>query len=109
MPPRPSKRPSVWRKHKAFTAPERLSGVRATRFRLHFERRAREDSSAKLRLHRGDAVSGGNKHSDERTPRHIPGVQVAFRVLMIRWILQFALRIAFRCVLHRCGSQDIRR
>ena len=66
-------------------------------------------SSAKPRLHRGDAVSGGNKHSDERTPRHIPGVQVAFRVLMIRWILQFALRIAFRCVLHRCGSQDIRR
>ena len=28
---------------------------------------------------------------------------------MIHWILQFALRIAFRCVLHRCGSQDIRR
>jgi hypothetical protein len=55
------------------------------------------------------AVSGGNRHSDERTTRHIPVVQVAFRVLMIRWILQFALRIAFRCVLHRCGSQDIRR
>ena len=113
MPPRPSKRSSVWRKHKAFTAPERLSGVRATRFRLHFERRAenprKRGPGAKLRLHRGDAVSGGNKHSDERTPRHIPGVQVAFRVLMIRWILQFALRIAFRCVLHRCGSQDIRR
>jgi len=25
---------------------------------------------------------------------------------MTREILQFALRIAFRCVLHRCGSQD---
>ena len=28
---------------------------------------------------------------------------------MIQGILQFALRIAFRCVLHRCGSQDILR
>ena len=27
---------------------------------------------------------------------------------MIRGILQFTLRIAFRCVLHRCKSQDIR-
>ena len=79
------------------------SALRATR------RDPASGPGAKLRLHRGDAVSGGNKHSDERTPRHIPGVQVAFRVLMIRWILQFALRIAFRCVLHRCGSQDIRR
>jgi hypothetical protein len=33
----------------------------------------------------------------------------AFKVLMIHWILQFALRIAFRCVLHRCESQDIHR
>ena len=36
-------------------------------------------------------------------------VQDAFKVLMTHWILQFALRIAFRCVLHRCGNQDIRR
>ena len=28
---------------------------------------------------------------------------------MIHEVLQFALRIAFRCVLHRCGSLDIRR
>merc|ERR1711988_603925 len=42
------------------------SALRATRSRR---------SSAKLRLHRGNAVRGGNKHSDERTPRHIPGVQ----------------------------------
>ena len=28
---------------------------------------------------------------------------------MIHCILQFALRIAFRCVLHRCESQDIHR
>ena len=35
-------------------------------------------------------------------------MQDAFKVLMIHWILQFAWRIAFRCVLHRCGSQGIR-
>jgi len=28
--------------------------------------------------------------------------------LMIREVLQFALRITFRCVLHRCGNLDIR-
>ena len=38
----------------------------------------------------------------------VPEAQCAFKVLMIRKISQFALRIAFRCVLHRCGSQDIR-
>ena len=37
-----------------------------------------------------------------------PRVQYAFKDSMIHGILQFTLRIAFRCVLHRCGSQDIR-
>ena len=27
---------------------------------------------------------------------------------MVHVFLQFTLRIAFRCVLHRCASQDIR-
>ena len=54
-------------------------------------------------------VSGVNRHSNKYAPRNIPEVQDAFKILMIHWILQFALRIAFRCVLHRCGSQDIRR
>ncbi|CAM9556753.1 unnamed protein product, partial [Ectocarpus sp. 6 AP-2014] len=53
--------------------------------------------------------SGVNRHSDKHAPRHIPEAQDAFKVLMIHWILQVARRIAFRCVLHRCGSQDIRR
>ena len=50
---------------------------------------------------------GGDKqtHQQTYTPRE---VQAAFKVLMTHWILQFALRIAFRCVLHRYGSQDIR-
>ena len=50
-----------------------------------------------------------DKHSVTHASRHIPEAQDAFKGLMIHWILQFALRIAFRCVLHRCGSQDIRR
>ena len=47
-----------------------------------------------------------SRYSERRTAE---AVQVAFKDLMIHGILQFALRIAFRCVLHRCGSQDIRR
>ena len=47
------------------------------------------------------------KHSNRHTPSQ-KGVQDAFKDSMTHWILQFALRIAFRCVLHRCGSQDIR-
>jgi hypothetical protein len=35
-------------------------------------------------------------------------VQCAFKDLMIHGILQFTLRIAFRCVLHRCESLEIR-
>ena len=31
----------------------------------------------------------------------------AFKVTMIHWILQFAINIAFRCVLHRHGSRGI--
>ena len=37
-----------------------------------------------------------------------PRAQYAFKDSMIHGILQFTLRIAFRCVLHRCESQDIR-
>jgi len=37
-----------------------------------------------------------------------PRAPFAFENLMIHWILQFAWRIAVRCVLHRCGNQDIR-
>ena len=42
--------------------------------------------------------------------RHAPQgeAQYAFKDLMTHGNLQFALRIAFRCVLHRCKSQDIR-
>ena len=54
-------------------------------------------------------ASGVNRHSDKHAPRELPEAQDAFKVLMIHWILQVARRIAFRCVLHRCGSQDIRR
>lgn len=37
-----------------------------------------------------------------------PRAQLAFKYSMVHGILQFALRIAFRCALHRCESQDIR-
>ena len=60
-------------------------------------------------FHTGRDEGCVSRHSTEHAPRHIPEAQDAFKVLMIHWILQFALRIAFRCVLHRYGSQDIRR
>ncbi len=49
---------------------------------------------------RGDALA--------EMPLVKPRAQLAFKNSMIRGILQFTLRIAFRCVLHRCKSQDIR-
>ena len=49
---------------------------------------------------RGDALA--------EMPLVKPRAQVAFKNSMIRGILQFTLGIAFRCVLHRCKSQDIR-
>ena len=51
--------------------------------------------------------SGFHWHSDKHATRKILEAQYAFKILMIHEVLQFALRIAFRCVLHRCGSQDI--
>lgn len=36
-----------------------------------------------------------------------PQAQLAFKNSMVHGILQFAPRIAFRCALHRCESQDI--
>ena len=52
-------------------------------------------------------LSGVYGQSDKYDPRNIPESQCAFKILMIHEVLQFALRIAFRCVLHRCGSLDI--
>ena len=81
--------------------------VSFTRFGALGARAPEHAESAPSRTRKG--ASGVNRHSDKHAPRHIPEAQDAFKVLMIHWILQVARRIAFRCVLHRCGSQDIRR
>jgi len=49
-----------------------------------------------------------SRNSKRRAPRVNPEAHSAFEDLMIHWALQFALRIAFRCVLHRCQNRDIR-
>lgn len=54
------------------------------------------------------AGRGGRVDAQADMPLDEPRAQVAFKDSMIRGILQFTLRIAFRCVLHRCKSQDIR-
>ncbi|KAH7295932.1 hypothetical protein KP509_27G071100 [Ceratopteris richardii] len=51
---------------------------------------------------------GGRVDAQADMPLDEPRAQVAFKNSMIHGILQFTLRIAFRCVLHRCKSQDIR-
>ena len=51
-------------------------------------------------------VRGDYRHSNRHAPQR--EAQYAFKDLMTHGILQFALRIAFRCVLHRCKNLDIR-
>ena len=58
--------------------------------------------------HTRAALRGVCGHSDKHATGKFPEAQCAFKILMIHEVLQFALRIAFRCVLHRCGSLDIR-
>lgn len=56
----------------------------------------------------GGEVGGCRGDALAEMPLVKPRAQLAFKNSMIRGILQFTLRIAFRCVLHRCKSQDIR-
>jgi hypothetical protein len=46
---------------------------------------------------------------NQTCPRPKTWAQYAFKNSMIHGVLQFALRIAFRCALHRSRSQDIHR
>ena len=50
----------------------------------------------------------GSRFSNRHTSWSTRRSQYAFKDSMIHGILQFTLRIAFRCVLHRCESQEIR-
>ena len=69
---------------------------------------AATNSSHQCTNNRASMLSWVHRHSDKHATRHILEAQCAFKVLMIHEVLQFALHIAFRCVLHRCGSLDIR-
>ena len=64
------------------------------------------EGKAKLQLPLG--ADWGLQTLRQACYRENPKAQCAFKILMIHEVLQFALRIAFRCVLHRCGSLDIR-
>lgn len=56
----------------------------------------------------GEQNRGGAPTLRQTCPRPKPRAQGAFKTSMVHGILQFTRRIAFRCVLHRYGSQDIR-
>jgi hypothetical protein len=64
-------------------------------------------STQPLPRKRGE-IGGGAVTLRQACPRDKPRAQLAFKNSMIRGILQFTLGIAFRCVLHRCKSRDIR-
>ena len=64
--------------------------------------------SARHPAHRGDGDGEGETTLSQTCLWPRPQAQFAFKDSMIHMILQFTLGIAFRCVLHRCGSQDIR-
>ena len=59
-------------------------------------------------VHSAGGAGGWRDDAQAGMPSDEPRAQLAFKDSMIRGILQFTLRIAFRCVLHRCKSQDIR-
>ncbi len=52
-----------------------------------------------------DSVWGIHRHSNRHTPQGSASCVQSFDDSLI---VQFALRIAFRCVLHRCRNLDIR-
>ena len=79
----------------------RLVGPKRTRSGLTVE-------AAIVRPSRNGVGRGGPAALKQTCPRSKPRAQFAFKHSMIHGILQFTLRIAFRCVLHRCKSQDIR-
>ncbi|KAL7465821.1 hypothetical protein ACHAXS_006585 [Conticribra weissflogii] len=70
-------------------------------------RTALSESSTPPQRESQQRLSGVWEHSDEHALGHYPKAQCAFKILMIHEVLQFAIRITFRCVLHRCGIQDI--
>ena len=76
--------------------------------RLFCSRPAVASGTARSILFPGESDEMGQPTLRQACPRPKPRAQYAFKNSMIRGILQFTLSIAFRCVLHRCGSQDIR-
>ena len=69
-----------------------------------------EQQASTLQLQKGGQLSFTFEDSmtlKQACPSEYQEAQGAFKDSMIHGILQFTLRIAFRCVLHRCESQEI--
>ena len=76
---------------------------------ISWQHQVKLDQSHSPAVNTRSTLSGVHRHSDKHATGKIPKAQCAFKILMIHEVLQFALRIAFRCVLHRCGNLDIHR
>ena len=114
-----------WMRGCLLGSPVLQAGPKGRRERHHHrcrsaERRAACSSANPLCGHRGKARShrppglrpgvgeGVETTLRQACPRQKPRAPSAFKDSMIHGILQFTSGIAFRCVLHRCGSRDIR-
>ena len=75
-----------------------------------FNRLQREAGDRQIHapIHMGKGFDGKADAETDMLLTRRPRAQFAFKDSMIHGILQFTLRIAFRCVLHRYESQDIR-
>jgi hypothetical protein len=93
-----------YRKDKSSTQQEPMQAVLMLRANWSQAKRQSQNPAART----SPALRGVCGHSDKHAPRKFLEAQCAFKIWMIHEVLQFALRIAFRCVLHRCGSLDIR-
>lgn len=99
-----------WSARRGVRAPENAAAPPRQPHSLHFSRPCPMlNKGSDGQLH-SPPEGGGGRRDDAQAgmPSDEPRAQLAFKNSMIRGILQFTLRIAFRCVLHRCESQDIR-
>ena len=97
----------------SYLVPEADDREQTAYCQLHFKAAETQDHTpylcSPIILHTTTLVAKvGHRHSVKNATWGVQAAQCAFKDLMIHEVLHFALHIAFRRVLHRCGSQDIR-
>ena len=107
----PSRRPRTGSSLKPLRFNEPTNNI--TQHAMSSDRQVRADKpwrvrSIVIKTKRKERGARGCADAEADMPSAKPWAQGAFKTSMVHGILQFTLRIAFRCVLHRSESQDIR-